>query len=349
VIFEGVRGQYPVLDSVAYLNAGSVGPLARVTHEAMSAASEELLRSGRGVRSVFERGAALGDVLRAQIGRVIGVPADNMILTSSTTEGCNIALGAVRLGPGDEVVSTDNEHPGLMAPLVASGASVRIAEVLGRPADRALDAILARVSSRTRLIALSHVGWMNGHVLPVAEVKERTGLPVLVDGAQSAGAIPVDAGPLDFYTVSCQKWLCGPESTGALYIRDPERWRPRLAGFWAEHTTGVQRFQLTHPSIATLAGLRAALTVHPEWRYRRAAEMTAFAREILGRRFDVVTEAGQATLVSFVAPGDPDECVARAERAGVAVRSVPGTPWVRVSCGYWTNEEDLERLVAVLA
>ena len=120
-------------------------------------------------------------------------------------------------------MTTDVEHPGLLGPLEASGATIRVARVRDRPAAEAFDAIRAEITPRTRLLALSHVAWSTGNVLPVAELKAETGLPVLVDGAQSVGAIPVDVTPFDYYTVSGQKWLCGPEGTGALYVADPER------------------------------------------------------------------------------------------------------------------------------
>ena len=92
-------------------------------------------------------------------------------------------------------------------------------------ADEALDAIVSEVTPRTRLLAVSHVLWTTGVTLDVHALKERTGLPVLVDGAQSVGAIPVAVGALDYYTVSGQKWLCGPDTTGALYVADVDSLR----------------------------------------------------------------------------------------------------------------------------
>src|ERR671924_326743 len=108
-----------------------------------------------------------------------------------------------------------------------------VAEVTTRRADEFLAALLAAVTPRTRLLALSHVIWETGQVMPVHELKRETGLPVLVDGAQSVGSITVDVGDLDYYTVSCQKWLCGPEPTGALYVRDPERLRVALPTYFS--------------------------------------------------------------------------------------------------------------------
>ena len=77
--------------------------------------------------------------------------------------------------------------------------------------------------------------------------------------------------------------------------------------------------------------------------------MAARCRDVLARRVEVVTEPGHATLVSFRVDGDPTAVVARAYDAGVLVRDLPGTGLVRASCGYWTSDEDLERLVDALA
>jgi L-cysteine/cystine lyase len=182
---------------------------------------------------------------------------------------------------------------------------------------------------------------------------------VLVDGAQSVGAIPVDVGELDFYTVSGQKWLCGPEPLGALYVREPEALGIAFASHFTQQsiepdgtfvpTEGAGRFDTGWLPTAGLAGLEAALDGAPEWRYERSAELAARCRELVGERFEVVTEPGQANLVAFVAPGDAAEDSARLYDAGVVVRNLPGTNWLRASCGWWTNEADLVRLASALS
>ena len=90
------------------------------------------------------------------------------------------------------------------------------------------------MTPRTKLLALSQVLWTTGRVLPVRELRETTGIPVLVDGAQSVGAIPVSAGGIDFLTISGQKWLCGPDSTGGLVVADPERLRVASPSYFAQ-------------------------------------------------------------------------------------------------------------------
>ena len=357
--YEEARALFPVLERFAYLNAGTLGPLSRATIAAMEERTRHDHELGRGGNAWFASVMALRAQVRARLAAAIGTTPERIALTSSTTDGCNIVLCGLGLVEGDEVVTTDAEHPGLLAPLGASPARVRVAEVTTRPTSEALEVILAQVTPRTRLIALSHVLWTTGQMMPVHELKAETGLPLLVDGAQSVGAIPVEMGELDFYTVSCQKWPCGPEPTGALYVRHPEALRVALPTSWShrsieldgtfEPRDGAARFDFGWIAAAALAGLDAALDGLPEWRFERAAEMATRCRQALAERFDVVTEPGQATLVSFRAPNDAHEDAGRAYEAGVVIRDLPGTGWLRVSCGWWTSEEDVERLVAALA
>jgi L-cysteine/cystine lyase len=352
--------EFPVLERFAYLNAGTLGPLSRATIGAIGQRARFDLERGHGGRAWFDDVLALRARVRERLAATIGAPVDRVALTGSTTEGCNIVLAGFPLEVGDEVVTTNGEHPGLLGPLHATGAHVRVAEVTTRPAAEALEAILAAITPRTRLLALSHVIWTTGQVLPVHELKVRTGLPILVDGAQSVGAIPVDVGELDFYTVSGQKWLCGPECTGALYIRDPERLRVALPTAFTHQRIepdgtfvpkdGALRFDFGWLATSALAGLEAALAGASEGRFEQAARMAAQCREALaGAGRELVTEPGQATLVTFVGPGEPAQDAARLYARGVIVRDLPGTGWLRASCGWWTTDEHVERLVAGLA
>ena len=355
---EEARARFPVLERFAYLNAGSLGPLARTTLEAMEQRARFDQEHGRGGLPWIESMLELRKQVRARLADLIGVPPDRVALTSSTTDACNIVVSGLDLGPDDEVVTTDAEHPGLLLPLHVSGARVRVADVAARPTERALDLILGCVTPRTRLLALSHVLWTTGQVMPVHELKRESGLPVLVDGAQSVGAIPVAAGELDYYTLSCQKWLCGPEPLGALYVRDPERLRIAIPSYFAQTSiepdgtftpaAGAARFDFGWLAPPALAGLTAALDGLPEWRFDRAAEMTDRFRAALAAEHDVIGEARQGTLVSFVSPGEPGDVARKLYDRGVIIRDLPGTGWLRVSCGWWTSDEDLDRLLAGL-
>jgi L-cysteine/cystine lyase len=358
VTFDEARAQFPVLGRLAYLNTGSMGPLARATVDAMAARDQVDLEQGRSSRPYIDEMVSLRDRVRAGLGNVIGVPKEHVALTTSTTSGCNIVVAGLRLGPDDEVVTTDTEHFGLLGPLHASGARVRVARIRTRPPEQALETILAEIGPRTRLVALSHVSWQTGNVLPVEELREETALPVLVDGAQSAGAMAVDASRYDFYTVSGQKWLCGPDATGALYVREPEQLDVALPTYFSQiahdeagaHTSrpGAARFDSGWIATASLAGIEAALGTIPHWAYHHSVEIAARCWALLAERAQMITAPGQATLISFAARGDAAEEAARLHDLGVIVRDMPGTGWLRASCGWWTSDGDLERLVSAL-
>src|SRR5918996_3120628 len=186
VTFEEARAQFPVLERLAYLQAGSCGPLPRAASDAMQAEIERNLAGGRAGMPYTGRVLGLRTRLRAAFAGLVSVTEERVALTASTTDGCNIVLAGLELGPGDEIVTTTDEHFGLLGPLHASGARVVVAE----PDPERIE---AAVTSRTRLVALSHVLWTTGALLPVHELRAATGVPILVDGAQSVGVISVDA------------------------------------------------------------------------------------------------------------------------------------------------------------
>ena len=352
-----IRAELPVCERYAYLNAGSMGPLPRRTAEAIGRAAQREAAEGRAGRAFWEEVGAARDRVRAALAAVLGAGPESLALTTSSTESCNVVLTGLGIGPGDEVVTTDSEHPGLFGGLVASGATVRAAAIRDRPPEEALAALEAEIGARTRLIAVSHVSWLTGAVLPVRELAGRD-IPVLVDGAQGAGAIPVDVEELgcDFYTVSAQKWLLGPDSTGCLYVR-PERIEELRMTFpsymsWVfpdyKPKADAGRFDPGWIGAGALTGLLESLAFAAEAGEERFTAAVAAAdrlRELLAAKgVEPVGRPGEGTLVSFPWP-DPENIVARLAANGVVVRDLPGTGWLRASCGFWTSEEDLERLV----
>jgi L-cysteine/cystine lyase len=356
VTWPEARAMFPVLDRYAYLNAGTFGPLSRSTLEVMAKLRAWEGIHGRAGRAYFDEMLERRERVRGLFAEQVQAPVDNVALTDSTTQGVHVVVIGLGLGPGDEVVTTDAEHFGLTGPLAASGATIRVARVRDAAAGDVYDLIERDVTPRTRLIATSAVSWIDGTVFPWHALRDATQVPVLVDGAQSVGAIEVDVAGADFYTISGQKWLCGPDATGALFVADPALLQPRLVAYPSAESydiaaaswvpkAGARRFDTLFAPPNSVAGLEAAMSKLPTGRFERARELAERCRRLLLEHgHDVVTESGQATLVSWRHDGDTAAATRHLYERGVIIRELPGTGLLRASVGWWNDGSDLERL-----
>ena len=234
-----LREALPATAAGIYLNTGSAGPLPRESALAMAEAEAWELRTGRADHNFWEESLQRRAEARATVAALLGTTPKQVALTHATTDGMNIASWAIDWKPGDRVVTSSLEHPGALGPLWALrerfGVELVVADVgTGADEELVLAALDSAVTAGTRLVALSHVTWATGARLPVeriAVLAHERGALVAVDGAQSAGAIPIGVEDLgvDFYAISGQKWLLGPEGTGAVYCAPSVLDRPRLA------------------------------------------------------------------------------------------------------------------------
>jgi len=357
---EDFRAQFPVFEHLSYLNAGTEGPVPRRAADAVKSRVERETALGRCGRPYFEDLMARASRGRAGYAALLGCEESEVALTGSTTDGVNTVLSGLRLQHGDEILTSDEEHPGLLAPLGLarrrSGVSVRLA-----PFTR----LAEEVSDRTRLIACSHVSWVSGQVADAQRLAE-TGIPVLFDGAQGLGAVPVDVGALGctFYAASGQKWLCGPEGSGCLYV-SPDALEDLLIpwpGYGSladparalelEPAEGAARLDHGFPS-----GLRSSWVVESlavleeagwDWLHERAATLAGTLASRLTELGLEVRERGRSTLVSWRA-ADSQAQVERLAADGFIVRNIPAFGLVRVSVGAWSSEDELERLAQTAA
>jgi L-cysteine/cystine lyase len=356
----GLRAEFPVLERLSYLNAGTNGP---VPARSVDAAAEELqaqAETGRGGMPYFEHVLGRSEELRGRVARLLGCDRGELALTGSTTDGVNTVLSALELGAGDEILTSEEEHPGLLAPLAAArerrGVQIRVVPFEELPGE---------VGPRTRLVACSHVSWISGRVLDTAALAG-TDVPLLLDGAQGLGAVSLDVRALgcDFYAASGQKWLCGPNGVGYLYVRAeraaelPPPW-PSYGSLSDPHRPldfllqeECRRFDTglvaPHQSAWALAALDVLgapgfdeLTAHATGEARR------LANDLAGRGFRVAPR-GDSTLVSWEA-ADPEAEVQRLYAEGFVIRNMPGYPYVRASVGAWTGAGELERLAGLAA
>lgn len=353
---SSIRHHFPLLEGTAYLNAGTNGPMAI---SAVDAAERELGAQRDTGRSMahHERRAELQAGLRVAYAGVLGCDAEELALTTSTSEGLGRVLAGLDLGPGDEILTSDQEHPGLIGPLLAArrrGARIRMAP---------LATIARSIEASTTLVACSHVGWIGGELADPALAD--ASVPVVLDGAQGAGAVAVDVRALGCvaYAAAGQKWLCGADGTGMLYVA-PElmhRLTPIAPSYdsFSDNSRGLEsplREDARRHDTPSLARESVALNLAAHdalaeggWPavHARATALAAQLAHALAGSGRVVAPRAGTTLVAW----EDDDPVATRDRlaaAGVVVRNLPRTPYLRASVGAWNDEHDLERLLSAL-
>lgn len=373
-----IRQAMPATTAHVYLNTGTFGPLPDVVPAAMQAQIDHEWQNGRLGSGGFDRIIAIYQQARQRCARLLNADESEIALTDNTGEGLNIICYGLNWQAGDEIITTNHEHFSALAPLYQIrdrfGAVIRTAD-LGPQATRpTLEAIQEQVTPRTRLIVLSHVTWLTGAVLDVRSVGQwgrAHGIPVLVDGAQSAGNIPVDVKALDvdFYAIPMQKWLCGPDGTGALYARAEaiSSIASTYVGYWSTlHDTDdpwtfrpdAARFEVGGRQTAGVAGQEAALrwleeTVTHQWIFTRITMLSGYANIMLQTvpSLKILSpRPGSNGILSFSLAGHtPEDVVQRLQSEhNIYIRSIPSTPILRVSIGFYNTEDDIYALVKAL-
>jgi L-cysteine/cystine lyase len=354
-----LRASFPVLDSCAYLNSGTDGPLPAA---AVQAAQEELAEQARAGRASghHERRRELEDALRAAYADLLGCGESELALTTCTSEGISLVVSGLALGPGDEILTSDEEHPGLLGALQVAhelhGVGIRMVP---------LQELAGALGDATQLVTCSHVGWVGGALAPAGLGDLQREVPVLLDGAQGVGAVPVDVRALGVhaYAGSGQKWLCGPDGLGMLYVHPSLRERLRVGrrgysnleepndGLQARLHPDARRFDcfaLSSDAVAcALASLRVLSDAGWSQLHRRARLLAARLATQLSAAGREVAPRGESTLVSF-ASADPVGERARLLDRGVVVRDIPNRQLLRASVGAWNDERDLRRLLEAL-
>ena len=377
---RAIRVDLPATAAGIFMNAGTCGPIPVPAAQAMADAAARELTVGRAHRDAYDELLVRMDETRAAVAAVLGTAVDRVALTGSTTEGLAAALLSVDWRAGDRVVTTAHEHPGLTATLAMlrdrRGVQIVVVDVGdGGDHDRTVAAVATAVDTavarRPRLVALSHVLWTTGAVLPAArivEVAHAASVPVALDGAQAAGAIPLDIDAIgaEFYAVPGQKWLLGPEGTGALAVSEAAlAWaEPLAAGYFGAaipYATGrahlwadARRFEVAGFHVPSIVGLGRSvgwlsMYVGLPWAHARAADLAARMGAKL-RRIPGVTVVtppdAAATLLAFRVGGWPAEAVLEelGRRIFLVARPIPGFDALRLSIGWWNTDDELGRV-----
>jgi isopenicillin-N epimerase len=300
-----VRGQFLLARDKVFFNNGTIGVTPRPVVERVCAHLRKMAVDiadwdYRGENWVS--GYAPENFIRNKAAAILHVQPSQIGLTENVTSATSYIAAGLDLDPGDEIVTSDQEHPGGLGAWLLSAkrrrTPVRIVK-LPKPAanpDQIVEAIRNSLTSRTRVIALSHVISASGAILPVQEIcaeARARGIFTVLDGAQAVGQIPVNLKAIgcDAYVGCFHKWLLAPAGSGFLYVRPgqgPRVWATVANSQWDNYTDDGYRFtQRGTGSLSLWLGVEAALDFHlslgPDSVYRRIQFLGQYLRSGLRR------------------------------------------------------------------
>lgn len=362
--------QLMLAPGLVHLQTGGVGAMPRPVFEAMAGALREVEVDP--ARETYGPGMSQLEKVRAKVAELVNADsAEDIVLTTSATQGMFLLAQGLKFTHGDHVLTTDHEHPGgrLGWDWAARRYHIEVDAIPIAPEETDAQAIVERFAERilprTRVISISHVLYTTGVRLPVAELcalAREHGCWAIVDGAQGPGAMPVDVKALGChaYASSGHKWLLGPKGTGFLYIS------PEMSGALdalpivegrtpGSNSTGIV-------NIGGLRGMGAAVDYVQDLGLDRiSAHNAALRREL----HDALSRFNQVTIpapadgpltsgnLAFCLPDGTDLAAIRrnlVRKHKVYIRTVDlaGFSGLRASLHAYNGSDDIARLVDAL-
>jgi cysteine desulfurase/selenocysteine lyase len=396
--WSALRRDFPILDQQVHGNpliyfdsAASSQKPRRVVDAIVRYYEQDHANVHRGIHELSNRATAAYEGARARTAKFLNAPsADEIVFTRGTTEAINLVAaswGAANLKPGDRILLTEMEHHSNMVPwrMIAekTGAEVVYLPVTGDEGLLDLERLDALLTPQVKLFSLVHISNSLGTINPVKELCARArklGIVSLVDGAQSAGHLPVDVQDIgcDFYAFSGHK-ICGPTGIGALWGRLEllEKMPPYQGGGEMINDVSFERVSFKHPphkfeagtpNMAGAIGLAAAMdyldAIGRDAIFAHDQELAEYTYARLGelpgiRLFGPRTNRGG--LVAF-ALGDvhAHDLVTLADQKGIALRGghhctqplmkkLGVTSTARASFYFYNTRDEVDRLIEVLA
>jgi selenocysteine lyase/cysteine desulfurase len=271
--WRAVRAQFPLSRELAYFNTGGLGPT-------VQSALEVAATTTRRLQEKSEHGHALFAGAREVVARFLGAEPAEIAFVRNATEANAIIAAGLALKAGDEVIFESHAHPGGSYPWLHQqklrGVAVKVFEPDARDAAGNLARIAALFTARTRVVQVSHITAPTGIVMPVVEIaklcRERD-VWFHIDGAQSAGMIPVAMRELggDSFATSGHKWIGAPLETGLLWVKRERLGEvtPTLVGAYSGEADAIpgelrlaataERFEYGTRNVASVLGLAEAL------------------------------------------------------------------------------------------
>lgn len=223
-----VKEEFILKPGLIHLNTGSLGAAPRSVVEVLTSSLYQL--EADPVSNEFGAMGVQMEAVRTKAAEFLGAAPDEMVVTDNTTEGMNTVAAGIKLKAGDEILTTNHEHPGGLVcwQFLAKHHGIKVVQVPmpapARDKGQILEQIKSQITPRTKVCSVQHVDTITGTRMPVAEISELTrpqGILLVCDGAQAPGMLKIDVKALgvDAYASSSHKWLLAPKGSGLLYIR----------------------------------------------------------------------------------------------------------------------------------
>lgn len=365
--------EFPVVQSWTFLNHAAVAPISRAAHDAIvefaEQAANDAYLTGKWYKQI--------ETVRELAANFIGAHIDEIAFAKNTSEGIAFVASGLDWHRGDQVISTAVGYPTMVYPWMDLAARARIEHVELRETDGRFttEQVLATVTPRTRLVALSHVEFGSGFRHDIAAIGRfcrSRGILLCVDAIQSLGVIPVNVHEMniDFLSADGHKWLLAPEGAAIFYCRREllTALRPEVGwmnvinanDFGAHNFTlksDARRFECgSHnvPGILALgASIRLLQRVSLPLVYRRVAALTDYLRHRLSeKKYRVISSARQnetSGIIAFESPYGPtvhDAVVRELEEKRIIITQRVGR--LRASPHFYNTFEDIDRLIDAL-
>jgi isopenicillin-N epimerase len=305
------------------------------------------------------------------LSQFLGISRDDLAIVRNATEANNTIGNGLEMKPGDEVLITDQEHPGGRCVwdqrVVRHGIKINEVTLPKPPASAAqiVDLFEQAITPRTRIIAFSHITTITGVVLPAKEIcamARSKGVLTHIDGAHATGQIPLNIADIgcDSYGSSPHKWLLAPKGTGYLYVRDElqkQLYVNIASGSWKDYSLKAYRFSnLGTSNLSVMVGLKAAVdfynSIGPNRIFARIHQLAKRVHDEVVRHPELTiinasADAFYGGMVSFAAPHATvknifEECAKR------QIRVSGGADHVRVSTHIFTQPSDIDAFFEAL-
>jgi isopenicillin-N epimerase len=340
-----LRKQFLIPVDEVYLNNGTVGssphPVLRAVFDAFNQ-TEQMAQSDPEDYPIWGYGP--WNEYRDPLAKFVGADRDEIAIVRNATEANNYIANGFEMKPGDEVLMSDQEHPGGEQPWLLRakryGVVVKKYQIPlppNTPAD-ILNRISDAITPRTRIIFVSHITTVTGVVQPVKEIAalaRSKGIVSAFDGAHVTGMMSLNLHDVgcDLYTSSPHKWLQAPKGTGFLYARPEVQdrlWNTIATEGWEEPQLRAERFQrIGSSNVPMLAGLRAAIELADSIGIERIEQRH---RKLADRMLAEMTKRGAESWTS------PDPSL----RCGIVTVNVP--PVKRMDLENWMWQQKKIRI-----